>query len=170
MSVFSRVAKGAQAGAITAGVIEASFFVLDLVRLRPLATPAALSGVGLGPAGFTIDLTNSPGVVDALWAGYQISMLSLAHFAAFAVVGVVAALTFDWTRPGGMGRFAAVAVSCVAAFYATVGWSGSIVALESVGGGVILGMNLLATLILGAVLRVASMPEPEDAPSNDVGR
>ena len=48
--------------------------------------------------------------------------------------------------------------------------SGSIVALESVGGGVNLGMNLLAALILSAVLRVASMPEPEDAPSSDAGR
>ena len=162
MGYLPRLARGCQAGVITAGVVEASFFVLDLVRLRPLATPAALSGGGLGSPGFTLDLSSASGIMDVSFAASQLVMLSMVHFAAFAIAGCVAAVTFDWTRPGGLfRRLGVVAVLSFAALLATTGWSGSIVTLYSVGGGLIVGMNLFAAVVLGTVLRAASMPESE---------
>jgi hypothetical protein len=158
MSFYVRVARGAEAGAITAGAIEVSFFVLDLVRLRPLATPAALSGAGVSPATLSLDLTNVSGVVEALWVAYQISMLTLAHFAAFAAAGVVASFAFDWSRAGGVERYGIVAALCALALLGTVSFSSSMGALGSIGVWMILGMMLIAPAILGTLLRVLSMP------------
>jgi len=159
MGLRARVTQGAEAGAITAGAIEASFFVLDLVRLRPLGTPAMLSGAGLTPAGFSIDLAGIPGAVDAIWATYQISMLSLAHFLTFAAAGIVASLAFDWRRAGGLERYGLLAGLCAVALLATVTASSSMGALGSLGFGTVVGMLLIAPAILGSLLRVLAMPE-----------
>lgn len=163
MSLLSRLAKGCQAGVITAGIVESSFFVFDLVRLRPLSTPATLSGAGPGSPGFTLDLSSVSGLMDVSFAASQLVILSLVHFAAFAVAGCIASLSFDWSRPGGLvRRFTVVGLLSVAALLATTGLSGSLVALSSVGAGLVLGMNLFAAVLLGTILRAASMPEPAD--------
>lgn len=158
MSLKARVAKGAEAGAITAAAVEVSFFVLDLVRLKPLATPATLSGAGVSPAGLSLDLTNMAGAAEALWVTYQLSMLTLAHFAAFAAAGVIASLAFDWSRAGGLERYGIVAALCALALLATVFFSSSVGALGAIGAWMILGMMLIAPAILGSLLRVLSMP------------
>ena len=163
MSLKARVARGAEAGAITAAAVEVSLFVLDLVRLRPLATPASLSGAGVSPANFSLDLTNVAGAVEALWVTYQISLLTLAHFAAFAAAGVIASLAFDWRRAGGMERFGVVAAICSLALVATVFFSSSVGALGAIGVWMILGMMLIAPAILGSVLRVLSTPDEREA-------
>jgi len=161
MGVYARIARGAEAGAITAGAIEASFFVLDLVRLRPLATPATLSGVGVGPGSLSLDLTSASGVVGSLWATYQISMLTLAHFVAFALAGAVASLAFDWTRSGDLTRFGVLAAICSVALLGTVTVGSSLVVLGSIGVWTIAAMMLMAPTILGLILRTLSMPELE---------
>ena len=161
MSLYARVVRGAESGAITAGAIEASFFVLDLVRLRPLATPATMSGAGVSPGNMSLDLTNASGAVDAAFALYQIGMLTLAHFAAFALAGVVASLAFDWRQPGGFERYGVLAAICSVALLATVIVSSSLVALGSIGAWTILGMLLAAPAVMGSILRVLSMPEAE---------
>jgi hypothetical protein len=168
MGFSARVARGAEAGAITAGAIEVSFFLLDLVRLRPLATPATLSGAGVSPGAPSLDLTNVSGMVEALWATYQISMLTLAHFIAFAVAGIVASFAFDWSRSGGIRRFGVLAAICLVALLATVAFSSSVVALGSVGVWIVLGMVLFSPAILGSILRVLSMPDGH--PGRAVGR
>lgn len=71
MPVYDRALRGVEAGAIAAGMIEISFFVLDLVRLRPLATPGVLSGASVAPGGFEFELQSFSGVVAALWATYH---------------------------------------------------------------------------------------------------
>ena len=91
MSIYGRAVRGAEAGAIAAGAVEFSFFVLDLIRLRPLATPFTLSGVLPGPGGFVLDLTSFAGVMAGLWATYQVLMLTFTHFLAFGLVGVLGA-------------------------------------------------------------------------------
>jgi len=159
MGSYARAARGAEAGAITAGAVEVSFFVLDLVRLRPLATPATLSGAGVTPGNLSLDLTSASGAVDVMWAGYQISMLTLTHFAAFALAGVVASFVFDWTRPGGLERFGVLAAICSVALLATVIVSSSLVALGSIGLWTILAMMLAAPAILGSILRVLATPD-----------
>ena len=163
MGIRARIARGAEAGAITAGAVEVSFFVLDLVRLRPLATPAMLSGVGLTPAGFSLELGSIPGAVDAAWAIYQISLLTLAHVLAFAAAGIVASFAFDWRRAGGLERFGILAALCSMALLATVVLSSSMGALGAVGLWTVLGMMLIAPAILGSILRVLAMPDEKAA-------
>jgi len=169
MKIYDRAAHGAEAGAIAAATVELSFFVLDLVRLEPLATPGVLSGASMGPGGGALDLGSISGVLGSLWGTYQILTLTFTHFVIFAVVGVVAALLFDWSKPGRLFRFAFVAVLCTLAFFATVGISSSMVALDSIGTDWIVGINLLGAAALVTGLRFASRPaaDAEDAPTGE---
>ena len=96
MSKFGRAIKGAEAGAIAAAGVALSFFVLDLIRFQPLATPGALSGAVYGPAGFEWDLTSVSGLLSGLSMAYRIASFTILHFLAFALAGVFVALRFDW--------------------------------------------------------------------------
>jgi len=156
MGVYGRAVRGAEAGAITAVSIEVSFFVLDVVRLHPLATPGALSGASLGPGGFALDLTSLTGVLAALWATYQILLLTFAHVVTFAVVGVAASLMFDWTKPLRADRLLVVAGLCAAGLLGTVALTTEVGALGAVGTPLVVTMNLLAAVILAGSLRLVS--------------
>ncbi len=160
MGKYDRAVRGAQAGAIAAGGIALSFFVLDLIRFQPLATPGAV----LGPAGFELDLTSMSGLVAGLSTAYRIATFTVLHFLAFALVGVLASLLFDWKHLAGLKRLLAVAALCTAAFYGTVAVSSSVVALESVGPGTVVAVNLFAAILLVGYLHLANMPEPGDVP------
>ena len=161
MGKYDRAVRGAEAGAIAAGGVALSFFVLDLIRLQPLATPGALSGAVFGPAGFELDLTSLSGLVAGLSTAYRIATFTILHF---ALVGVLASLLFDWKYLAGLKRLLAVAALCTAAFYGTVSVSGSVVALESVGPGMVVAVNLFAAILLVGYLHLAHMPEPGDVP------
>lgn len=163
MRVYQRVAQGAEAGAIAAATVEVSFFVLDAVRLHPMATPGVLSGASLGPGGGAVDLDGLSGLLGPLWATYQVLTLTATHFVLFAAVGVAASLLFDWSKPGRLVRFGFVALLCTVAFFATVAISNSLVALDSVGIGWIVAMNLLGAAALAGALRLVSSPVPEEA-------
>ena len=163
MKIYERMVHGAEAGAIAAGTVMLSFFLLDLIRLEPLATPATLSGASLGPGGLALDLTSLSGVLAGMWSAYQILTLTFAHLLIFAVAGVVASLLFDWSKPRGIGRFLFVAILCAAAFFATVAVSSSTVALEALDTEWVLGVNVLAALALAASLRfIASGPRKDE--------
>ena len=155
---------GPRPGGIAAGGIALSFFVLDLIRLQPLATPGALSGAVFGPAGFELDFTNMSGLVAGLSTAYRIATFTVLHFLAFALVGVLASVLFDWKHLAGLKRLLAVAALCTAAFYGTVAVSGSVVALESMGPGTVVAVNFFAAILLVGYLHLARMPEPEDVP------
>ncbi len=88
-------------------------------------------------------------------------MLTFVHLLTFGVVGVMAALLFDWRRPIGLGRFAAVVGLCFAAFFATVALSGSLVALEAVGATTVVLMNVGAAVMIAGALRFISTTEAE---------
>ncbi|MBT8489137.1 MAG: hypothetical protein KJO65_09975 [Gemmatimonadetes bacterium] len=163
MRAYQRVARGAEAGAIAAATVEVSFFVLDAVRLQPMATPGVLSGASLGPGGGALDLGSLSGVLSSLWATYQVLTLTATHFVLFAAVGIAASLLFDWSKPGRLARFGFVALLCTAAFFATVAISGSSVALDEVGIGWIVAMNLLGAAALAAGLRLVSSQGSEKA-------
>ena len=162
MSVYGRAVRGAEAGAITAIAVEISFFVLDLVRLHPLATPGALSGASLGPGGFALDLTSLTGVLAALWATYQLLLLTFSHVLMFAAVGVVASLMFDWTKPLRADRLLVVAALCAAGLFGTVALTSSVGALEAVGAPLIVTMNVLAAVILAGSLRLVCKAEGDE--------
>lgn len=164
MSKVRRAIKGAQAGAFAAASVALSFFVLDLIRLEPLATPGFLSGAVFGPAGLEWDLTSWSGLVAGLVTAYRITTFTLLHFLTFALVGALASVSFDWKSKVGFKPLLAVAVLCTAAFSITVAVSASFVALETLGPLALVMVNLFAALVLAGYLRLASMPEPKDAP------
>jgi hypothetical protein len=164
MKLFERALRGVEAGAIAAAGMALSFFILDLVRLEPLATVGTLSGALPGPGATTLDLTNLSGVVAAVSTGLRIAAFGFGHFLAFMLAGVLASVLFDWRRLGGVGRFAVLAALCIGAFYASVAWSNSVVAVESVGVPLVVGVNLFAAALLGFGLHVAALPEPPEGP------
>jgi len=170
MSKFGRALKGAEAGAIAAAGVALSFFVLDLMRFQPLATPGALSGAVYGPAGFDWDLSSVSGLLAGLSVAFRIATFTVLHFLAFALVGVFAALRFDWKHWTGFKPLLAVAALCTVAFTATAAFSatvsglGLVVALEALGPVVIVGVNFLAATLLVGYLRLVHMPDPGDAP------
>lgn len=156
MGFRRRAVWGAEAGVIAAATLELSFFVLDLIRLEPLATPVVLSGFLPGPNAVVVDMTSFSGVVDGLWAAYQISLLTAVHFMAFGLVGVGVSLLFDWRQPFEAKRLLALATLCSLAFFGTVAISGSLVALDAVGWLPVLATNVLAAAALGGSLRLVS--------------
>jgi len=164
MGAYARAVRGAEAGVIAAAALELSFFVLDLVRLHPLATPVVLSGALPGPGGVMVDLSSASGIAAGLWATYQVVVLTLIHFLTFGVVGVVVSLMFDWRQPFEAGRVMILAGLCTAAFFATVALSGSVVAIGTVGWPAVLATNLLAAVVLGGSLRLVSSDVEEEAP------
>ena len=164
MDKIGRAIRGAEAGAVAAAGVALTFFVLDLLRLQPLGTPGALSGAVFGPAGLEWDLTTLWGLFAGLSTAFRIATFTVVHFLAFALVGVLASLLFDWKHRAGLKPFLAVAVLCTLAFSAAVAGAGSVVALESVGPVAVVLVNLLAAILLVGYLRLAAMPEPEDVP------
>ena len=164
MSKFRRAIRGAQAGAFAAAGIALAFFVLDLIRLQPLATPGLLSGAVLAPAGLQWDFTGMSDLIAGLEIAYMITTFTLVHFLTFALVGALAAVYFDWKHKAGLMPFLAVAALCTVAFSTSIVGSGSVVALESLGPVAIVVTNLFAAILLVGFLRLASMPEPEDEP------
>ena len=167
MGILERSIRGAQAGAVAAAGVALSFFVLDLMRLQPMGTLGTISGAFFGPGGFEpfeVEVTNLSGVVGGLATAFKIATFTAVHFLAFALVGVLASLLFDWKSGAGLKPLLVVAVLCTLAFSATVAGSGSLVALESVGPVAIVGVNLLAAMLLVGYLRLAAMPEPEEPP------
>ncbi len=164
MSKFRRAVRGAQAGALAAAGVALAFFVLDLIRLQPLATPGFLSGAVLAPAGLQWDFTGMSDLIAGLETAYLITTFTLLHFLTFDLVGVLASFLFDWKHGAGLKALLAVAVLCTAAFSATVAGSGSVVALESLGPITVVVTNVFAAILLVGYLRLASMPEPGDEP------
>lgn len=162
MSAYRRAVWGAEAGAIAAGSLELSFFVLDLVRLEPLSTPGTLAGVLPGPGGLVVDLTSFSGIADGVWAGYQIGLLTAVHFLTFGLVGVAVSLLFDWRQPFEAKRLLALAALCSLAFFVTVAVSGSLVSIDSVGWLPVLGANFLAAAAMGGGLRLVAHDEAGD--------
>ena len=170
MSKFDRAVKGAEAGAIAAAGVALSFFVLDLIRFQPLATPGALSGAVYGPAGFEWDFTSVSGLLAGLSVAYRIATFTILHFLAFALVGVLAALRFDWKNWGGLKPLLAVAALCTVAFTATAAFSaivsglGLVVVLQALRPVAVLGVNFLAAILLVGYLCLVHMPDPGDVP------
>ena len=165
MSKFRRAVRGAQAGAFAAAGVALAFFVLDLIRLQPLATPGFLSGAVLAPAGLQWDFTGMSDLIAGLETAYMITTFTLLHFLTFALVGGLASVYFDWKHKIGLMPLLAVAALCTVAFSATVVGSGSVVALESLGPITVVVTNVFAAILLVGYLRLASMPEPKPEPT-----
>ena len=164
MGTIGRVVRGAKAGIVAAAGVALSFFVLDLIQVQPMGTPGALSGAVFGPAGLEWDLTTMSGFVAGLVTAYRIATYTVVHFLSFALAGVLASVLFDWQHKAGLKALLAVAVLCTVAFSAAVAGTGSVVALESLGPVMVGAVSIFAALLLAGYLRLAAMPEPEEAP------
>lgn len=165
MQIYRRAIPGAGAGLFAAGLVAASFFVLDLIRLQPFATPGALSGAFPGPAGYAWDFTSLSGLVAVVGAAFQIATFTLLHFLAFSMAGVLVSFFFDGKNLAGLKPLLAATALCTAAFYGTVAASSSLVAVRSVGPVVVVSVNFFAAILMVGYLRLAAMPEPEDEPA-----
>lgn len=165
MDLYRRVVRGAGAGLFAAGLVAASFFVLDLIRLQPFATPGALSGAFLGPTGYAWDFTSLSGLVAVVGVTYQIATFTLLHFLAFSLAGVLVSLFFDREHLAGLKPLLAATALCTVAFYGTVAVASSLVAVRSVGPVLVVSVNFFAAILMVGYLRLAAMPEPEDEPA-----
>jgi hypothetical protein len=166
MSIVGRAVRGAEAGALAAAGVALSFFVLDLIRFEPFSTPAVLSGAVFGPGGFQWFEWGDPswsGLVAAVATTFRIATFTFVHFLSFAVVGVLASLLFDWKQAVILKPLLVVTALSAVAFSATVAGSSSVVALRSLGPVTVGVVSLFAALLVVGFLRLASMPEPEEA-------
>jgi len=89
---------GAAAGLLGGVAVVAFFFVYDLVRLEPFATPAFLSSavLGGGPPNSAGDLGVFMTIASLITGTGRILVYSLMHLLVFSLLGVGAALMFLW--------------------------------------------------------------------------
>ncbi len=94
--VFSCIRDGAVAGVYAGTALIALFFVIDLLRLQPLATPAFLSSAMLGqPVEASPGLLAALKVADIILLARNITTFTMLHFGVFASLGIGAAFLFE---------------------------------------------------------------------------
>lgn len=156
MVLLKQVGIGIKAGLLAGGFVAATFFVADLARLAPLATPVALSGGLLGSVASTLD---SPIVLSGLAIvsfGGHLMGITLIHFIAFATLGAAAAMLFHSLRvplnvlSGALyGLFAFSLV-----FYAATGLTDAARVVDLPSAESVLVVNLVAGAIMGTYFQL----------------
>jgi hypothetical protein len=81
---------GIQAGLLAGASIVVLFFLLDLVRFQPLASPLALGGRLFGPSGPALDTPVLSQLVSITMFAGSLLTLTILHFLAFSLLGVSA--------------------------------------------------------------------------------
>lgn len=152
MTLLTRVGRGLQAGGLAGGGVAVLFLATDVVRLAPLTTVAELAG----PLRDAPPEVVSDGLTLAAVAATAaaVTLYSLLHFGAFALLGVVA----TWLVPGAtfwstLGRGALFgACACTGVFYLGRSAVGSSLTFDSVGLGGLVLTNALAGVVMAGVL------------------
>jgi hypothetical protein len=158
MDLLTRAGIGVRAGLLAGGFVAAAFFVADLARFAPLATPVALSGGLLGSGSASFD---SPLLVSSLALvsfGGHLAGITLVHFLTFAALGAGAVLVCDvcevplniWTA----ALFGLSAFSLT--FFAATWLTGAARVVELPGPRSVLLVNLLAGAVMGGYYQLAS--------------
>lgn len=94
--MLERLRQGTVAGLMAGAAVILVFFVYDLARLEPFATPAFLAQTIFGqPAQSTIDLSAAGQAAEWIRTGMWLGAYALAHLAAFVGVGIAAAWLFQ---------------------------------------------------------------------------
>lgn len=94
--VFRSMRDGAVAGVYAGVTLIALFFVFDLLRLEPFMTPAFLSSAIFGQGvEASPDLLAALKLADVILLVRNITIYTLLHLAAFAGLGIGAALLFE---------------------------------------------------------------------------
>lgn len=161
MDVRTRVSQGIHAGLLAGVAVALFFFVADLIRLEPLATPLALQRSFLGPGGSPIDL---PVVAEVAAVGaFAVRLLAftIVHLLTFAVLGAGAGLVLLGRKPGACaltGAFYGLVV-CSLVFYGSILVTGAHLVTAVPGVLPVAGANLAAGAVMGAYLGLAPRPD-----------
>ncbi len=118
---MSRISRGVQAGLLAGVFVAAFFFVADVIRLAPLATPIALSRVYL-PAGLQLESPELWHIASVLGFAVRLLALTALHLLVFALLGAGAVALFDrlhWRLNAGTGALYGLVVYSLA-FYGAV--------------------------------------------------
>lgn len=156
MNLLTRIGRGLQAGGLAGGGVAVLFLANDVVRLAPLRTVAELSGPFRDQPADAVSDGTAFAAVAAVAAA--VTLYTVLHFGAFALLGVIA----TWIVPGRtfwttLARGALFGgVSCTGVFLvgrAAAGTSLTVASASPVG---IVLANVLAGVIMAAVLAVYS--------------
>ncbi|TFG52715.1 MAG: hypothetical protein E4H37_05185 [Gemmatimonadales bacterium] len=149
---------GLQAGLLAGYVVVGLFFVADLVKLAPLATPKALSNNLFGPGGLPFD---TPAMLESVtimsFAGH-LAAVTLMHLLVFSALGVGAVVL---CRVCGIPMNALTAalyglVVCSLVFYVTLWLTDAPAVVELPSFRSVLLVNLLAGTAMGGYFQAAS--------------
>ncbi len=148
---------GVQAGLLAGTVVAATFFVADLARLAPLATPTALSCSFLG----SCDVVLSPLVVESVTIislGVRLAVLTLLHLLVFSALGagVVALCHYSRVPLNALTGALYGLVACSLVFYTAIWLSNAATVIELPSLWSILLVNLLAGAVMGGYFQLAS--------------
>ncbi len=158
MALLRQVGIGVQAGLLAAGVVATTFFVADLARLAPLATPIALSGGILGSAATTFDSPFLLSSVAIVSFGGHLAAITLVHLLSFAALGALAVLVCHACHaPLNALTAALYGLVVFSLVFYTATWltnAASVVELPSLGS--VLLVNLLAGAVMGGYCQLAS--------------
>ena len=143
---------GIQGGLMAGAAVLVLFFLFDLARLQPLATPFSLSTQLMGPSGPILDMPVISQVLGlAVFAGNLLS-LTILHFLAFSLLGVGAIWGCENCRiPLNIATGAMLGVTVgTGAYYACMAMFGDHVLTGSPGVPGVLAANLVAGGLLGS--------------------
>ncbi len=121
---------GAVGGSLGGVAVVAFFFVYDLVRLEPFATPAFLSGavLGSGPPSSAGDLGVFMTIASVVTGAGHIRVHAFLHLLVFCLLGVGAALLFLWINepPNVLSGALYGLLVCSLVFYVVLGLTGTL--------------------------------------------
>jgi hypothetical protein len=147
---------GIQGGFMAGAAVLALFFLFDLARLQPLATPFSMSTQLMGPSGPILDLpVISQVLAFAVFAGNLLS-LTILHFLAFSFLGVGAIWGCENCRiPLNIATGAMLGVTVgTGAYYGCMAMFGDHVLAGSPGVPGVLAANLVAGGLLGGFYQI----------------
>jgi len=162
MAAVRCVTVGIRAGLLGGFAVAILFFLLDLARLEPLATPFALGTTLLGPFGSTVDIPVLSELVSITAFAGNILALTLLHFLAFSILGICAlrgcescGVPFNVMTGALFGL-----VVCSLVFYGCLALGGSHVLAAAPGPVAVAGGNLFAGAVMGGFAQ--SIKEPAE--------
>lgn len=131
LRTYWRCIRDGAVGGLFGGVaVVAFFFVYDLVRLEPFATPAFLSGavLGSGPRSSAGDLGVFMTIASVITGAGHILVYSFLHLLVFCLLGVGAAFMFLWIDepPKVLSGALYGLLVCSLVFYVALGLTGDL--------------------------------------------
>ena len=151
------VTVGIQAGLLGGFAVAALFFLLDLARLEPLATPYALGTTLLGPSSLAIDAPVLSELVAIVAFAGNLLAFTLLHFLAFSLLGIGAVWGCEECGISlniGTGALFGLVI-CSLVFYGCVALGGGHVLAASPGPMSVAGGNLFAGAVMGGYTQLA---------------